>query len=340
MSTKANPAVIGGFVIGACLLAIIAVVIFGSGALFSKTEKFILYFEDSINGLEVGAPVKFKGVRIGQVTNIYIRFNQDDESPHVPVVIQIDVDRLRNTLGVDVDLDNEQEFEQQVKVQGLRGQLQQGSFVTGLLFIELDYYPNSGPAYFVQEPDPDTGLESFKEIPTISSGLTEVIKKITTTVDKISKIDFEAIGQKVNDILTRADDGLAQIQFKAINDKAVELLNNLDVLTEDPELKEVAKNLNVTLKDGRMFIKNLDGDVDALVADLRSTLKGARTTLTKIDSLADNLDNMIEPESPLRYQLEGSLGELSETLRSIRVLADYLERNPSSLLIGKQESND
>lgn len=336
MSKKANPAAIGVFVVGAVILAVVSVVIFGSGTLFTKTEKFILYFEDSINGLDVGAPVKFKGVRIGQVTDIRIRFNQNDESPHVPVFIQIDTDRLTNTLGVNVDLANDEIFRDQVEYQGLRGQLQQASFVTGMLFIELDYYPDSGPAYYVQQPKED-GEKEYKEIPTISSGLTEVIKKVTTMVDKISKIDFQGMGEKINDILVRVDDGIADIQFKAINDKAMELLNNLDEITEDPELKKVAGNLNTTLNEGQTFIKNLDKDVEVLVEDLRTTLKSARGTLNRIDGLTDNVNNMIEPESPLRYQLQDAFVELSDALRSIRVLADYLERNPSALLIGKQE---
>ncbi len=339
MSKKANPAAIGVFVVGAVILAVVSLVIFGSGSIFRKTEKFILYFEDSINGLEIGAPVKFKGVRIGQVTDIRIRFNQDDESPHVPVIIQIDIDRLQNNLGVDVDLSDEQVFQEQVDILGLRGKLQQASFVTGMLFIELDYDPNAGPAYYVQQPDPETGEYEYKEIPTVSSGLTEVIKKATTMVDKISRIDFQAIGQKANDILTRLDDGVAEIQFKTINEKTVALLDNLDSITADPEFKKLPGNLNTTLDDGRQFIAMLDKDVDAVVTDLKETLDGARGTLRRIDGLTDNLNSMLEPESPLRYQLEDSFSELAEAMRSIRVLADYLERNPSALLIGKQDDS-
>ncbi|MBC2595088.1 MCE family protein [Ruficoccus amylovorans] len=338
MSKKANPAAIGVFVVGAVILAVVSLVIFGSGTLFRKTETFLLYFQDSINGLEVGAPVKFKGVRIGQVTDIRIRFNQDDESPHVPVFIQIDIDRLQNSLGVDVDLSNDKIFEEQVDILGLRGKLQQASFVTGMLFIELDYDPNAGPAYFVQLKNEDDDYD-YKEIPTVSSGLTEVIKKVTGMVDKISKIDFQSIGEKANDILTRLDDGMAEIQFKEINDKAVALLDNLDSISGDPEFKKLPGNLNATLDDGRKFIATLDKSMDGVISDLKITLNGARSTLGQIDVVADNLNNMLEPESPLRYQLESSLSELSDALRSIRVLADYLERNPSALLIGKQNNS-
>ena len=339
MSKKANPAAIGVFVVGAVVLVVVSLVIFGSGSLFRKTENFILYFEDSINGLEVGAPVKFKGVRIGQVTNIFIRFNQDEKEPHVPVVIQIDIDRLQNSLGVDVNLDDDKVFQEQVDILGLRGQLQQASFVTGMLFIELDYDPNAGPAYYIQKPDAETGELEYKEIPTVSSGLTEVIKKVTGMVDRISKIDFLAIGEKTNDILTRIDDGVAEIQFKAINDKAVSLLDNLDAITSDPEFKNLPSNLNATLTDGRKFINTLDEDIDGVVTDLKDTLDGARDTLRKVNAISDNVNNMLEPESPLRYQLEDSLSEMAEAMRAIRILADYLERNPSSLLIGKQNDS-
>lgn len=113
MSQKASPTLIGVFIIAAIALAVVTVILFGSGRLFSKTEDFILYFEDSVNGLEVGAPVKFKGVRVGQVKRIAIRFDQDDDSPHVPVLIEIDIGRLHKPLGVDLDLADPEVFRQQ-----------------------------------------------------------------------------------------------------------------------------------------------------------------------------------------------------------------------------------
>ncbi|WOO42889.1 MlaD family protein [Rubellicoccus peritrichatus] len=339
MSKKANPAYIGIFVIGAIVLGVVAIMIFGSGQLFKKTETFVLYFEDSINGLDVGAPVKFKGVRIGQVTKIQIRFNQDDASPHVPVFIEIDIDRLKNTLNVDVDLDNPDVLRVQVEELGLRARLQQASFVTGMLFVELDYYPQTAPVFYVQQEDVKTGKKEYLEIPTVASGLTEVIKKVSIMVDQISKIDFGAIGRRVNDILTRLDDGLEDIEFKKINDKTVAVLDDLEKLLSDPEMKSLAANLNATLADGRSLITNLDGQIDPLVQEINLTAETARQTLDEFRLLAESANTMLQPDSPVRFQLETALREFAGASRSIRVLADYLERNPSALLSGKGDGS-
>lgn len=335
MSKKANPALIGAFVSGAVVLAVIAIMIFGSGRIFRDTERFILYFQDSINGLEVGAPVKFKGVRIGQVTNIYIRFNQDDTSPHVPVVIEIDTGRLSNTLGVEVDLGAPDVFKEQVEILGLRAQLQQASFVTGMLFVELDYYPDSATPFYIQQADHETGEKRFLEIPTVSTGFTEVIKKVSKMVDQISKIDFARIGDLTTDILVKVDDGLGSFDFPEINDKTVAVLTELNAFLNDPETKALSANLNLTLADGRTLINNLDAQLDPIMGKLSETTDAANKTLEEFQTVARSVNIMLEPDSPLRYEIDNALREFAGASRSIRILADYLERNPSALLTGK-----
>lgn len=338
MSKKANPAFIGIFVIGAIVLGVVAIMIFGSGQIFRKTETFVIYFEDSINGLDVGAPVKFKGVRIGQVTNIFIRFNQEDASPHVPVLIEIDVDRLQGPLGVkDVDLGDPKVFRQQVEVLGLRAQLQQASFVTGMLFVELDYYPDAGPVRYIQTKDPVTGEKRYLEIPTVASGLTEVIKKVSKAVDQISRMDFGGMGRRLNEILAKLDRGIGDIQFAAINKKTIHVLDDLEEMLADPQLRELAANVNTTLADGRNLINNLDGQVQPLSEQLQVTAKNADATLAEFESLAANANQLLEPDSTLQFQLQSALQEFAGASRSIRVLADYLERNPNALLSGKSE---
>ncbi len=339
MSKKANPAAIGIFVVGAVVLAIVSILLFGSGQFFRKTEQFILYFEDSINGLEVGAPVKFKGVRIGQVTRIYIRFNQNDQSPHVPVIIEIDIDRLKNNLGVDVDLSNSDVFHEQVENLGLRAQLQQSSFVTGLLFVELDYFKDAGKPHFVQINERANQEKKFLEIPTVASGLTEVIKKLSVAVDQISRIDFGSIGQKVQHILDKADKGLGDIQFRKINDKAVNVLSDLDSFLSDPHLKVLAKKLDLTLADGRKLINGLDAEIKPIALKLNKVTDTTNQTLVKYGDLATNLNHFISEDSPFRLQLDSTLQEFSGAARSIRILSDYLERNPSSLISGKKDTS-
>lgn len=336
MSKKANPAIIGSFVVTAIVLAVAAVFVFGSGNFFKKKAEFVLYFEDSVNGLAVGAPVKFKGVPIGQVTDIRIRFNQSEDSASIPVIIEIDLTRLNNSLGVKVDLDDPEVLRAQVN-DGLRATLQQASFVTGLLFVELNYVPDASQPVFHQVPGPDGNL-AYPEIPTLQSGLTEIIKKVSQMVNNISQINFAEMGRKLNDTLAKLDRGVGEIDFKALNDEAIEALRAIRVLAEDPQLKEAFANLNSTLDELQSLIGSLEGDAGALVTDVRKTLGDARGTLDNFSTLAANVDSLVAPDSPLRYELTSALSELAGAMRSLRVLADYLERNPDALLTGKQEN--
>lgn len=332
MSKKANPAIIGGFVLSAIVLMTAALIVFGSGSFLKKKAEFVLYFEDSVNGLATGAPVKFKGVPIGQVKEILIYYNQDPEDDSIPVIIEIDMDRLQNSLGVELDLADSNVLMEQINM-GLRAKLQQASFVTGLLFVELNYEQPVTPPEFHQS----TNLNNkYLEIPTLQSGLTEIIKKVSKMVNNISQIDFASMGRRLNDLLAKLDNGIGQMDFKGISDEAKATLTSIQELADNPDLKKAFANLDQTLLDLQGLINNLDGDMGVLVEDVRVTLKSARETLDGFSVLAADADDMLAPDSPLRYELTNALSEFAGAMRSLRVLADYLEQHPDSLLTGKQ----
>jgi paraquat-inducible protein B len=142
---RANPTLVGAFVIGAGILAVIAVAVFGSGRLFRETHPFVLYFQGSVNGLNPGAPVKFKGVEVGSVKRIMVRFEQTAGEVSIPVFIEVDADKLARA-GVQAEFTSE--AMQAAIEQGMRGRLEVQSLVTGLLFVNLDYFPGT-PARLV-----------------------------------------------------------------------------------------------------------------------------------------------------------------------------------------------
>ena len=142
MSHKANTTLIGAFVIGALVLAITALMLFGAGRFDAKKTQLALYFEDSINGLDIGSPVKFKGVTIGKVSQVLVRDKMQAEGDNaVPVIVELD-NKLLERRGIIDQLSAAREVEEGVR-KGLRGKLQQLSFITGQLYVELDYYPDT-----------------------------------------------------------------------------------------------------------------------------------------------------------------------------------------------------
>ena len=316
MSKQANKTLIGAFVVGAIALAVAGILIFGSGDFFSVRPIFVMFFEGSVNGLNVGAPVTFKGVKIGTVKEVNLTFDTDSMTMKIPVFVEIEPERI--TLE---SQNTRREPYKHVKTlieRGLRAKLQLQSMVTGLLMIELDFYPDK-PARLVGS---DT---RYPEIPTFSSGLDQMLKK----VEKLP------IDELVNN-LASAIQGINQ----AVNSpKLTESMNSVNVALKEisqiadkinEEIGPIATGVNTTVQDVKKLVQNLDNKVTVLSKDLNETIKESTANLK-------NLKQATAPDSPVNYQLATTLEELSAAARSLRQLTDMLERNPETLLRGKKD---
>lgn len=138
MSKNANKTLIGAFVVGAVFLLIIAILAFGSGTLFKRTNKYVLFFDGSIKGLSIGAPVVLRGVKIGAVKDIHLVYDLKIEDLAIPVIIEIESSRISN-LPKKLSIDD---YEELVKT-GLHAKLDIQSFITGQLMIALDFRENN-----------------------------------------------------------------------------------------------------------------------------------------------------------------------------------------------------
>jgi len=330
VSKKANPTLIGAFVVGAIVLVIGAVTILGSGMLFHKTYDFVLYFEGSVSGLREGAPVKYKGVEIGAVTKILLQLDEGAEANRIPVIIKLDADKISGR-GVGGDLADPAGLKAAID-RGLRGQLQTESIVTGVLFVALDLVPDS-PVKFVQPPG-----SRYQEIPTNSATLQKAQDILGQLLTKLDDIDFKALLTSVADAATDID-GLAK------NKDLLEAFAGVNQLVNKPELHAAIRSLDQTVvkisqaADGVQKVAgSLDRSVATLSADLKETLTGVRDVVKQIQVTVANVDGFVDSNSPSSYELTKALKELSGAARSLRLMADYLERNPRALLFGKPES--
>ena len=167
MSKPVSKTLIGVFVVGALALAVAAVMVFGSGKFLAKTIPAVMYFEGSVKGLSVGAPVVFRGVRVGSVTNVELIFDPKKLTFLIPVYIEIDPSKVKTTAKVKGNL----EYLQPLVERGLRAQLESQSFVTGQLMINIDFFPDTLPGLVGLDP-------RYAEIPTIASTLDQLSKDI------------------------------------------------------------------------------------------------------------------------------------------------------------------
>jgi paraquat-inducible protein B len=310
MAKQANRMMIGGFVVLALIILAVSLVVFGSGKFFKKTQKFVLYFDESVKGLDIGAPVLFKGVAIGSVTNITIISDPAKLEADIPVIIEIDLDKFHlREAGETVD--PQKNMPKLIKL-GLRARLGMQSLITGKLLIEVDAYP-----------DTPVNLKNinkdYVEIPTIPSTTSRLAQAL-------DKLNLEEIQNKLESALT-----------------------GIDNLFKNPDLTASIKSLKDTLQNARKFIARVDRHVDPLAKDAKKTFKDigklANDVDGRVDELATSLDKtlsaargVISEDAPLVVELENTLKEISAMSRSIRLLADYLEQHPETLIRGKKKS--
>lgn len=184
---KANKTVIGIFVVGALALFVIAIAVFGSGALFRQSDKYVIYFDKSVKGLSVGSPVICKGVKVGNVSAISLIYNPKTEDVIIPVIIDVSLSMVKGVPESFGYADYKALIDQ-----GLRGKLEIQNFVTAQLMISLDFYPDDKPKYygFIKKypelpalPTASDIFEAMNEIP-----IKEISKNLDETVSGINKL--------------------------------------------------------------------------------------------------------------------------------------------------------
>lgn len=317
---KINPTTIGFFTITTLALVVSAIIFLGSGNLFSKKDHFILFFDSSVNGLEQGSAVKFKGVTIGEVQEIMIRYNQPEASFHIPVIVEIDLDRLSAQTSRDLQLGDDEALFERIQA-GLRGRLQVQSYLTGRLFIELDYYPES-PAHLIQL------TPKLKEIPTIPSDQSKLWKNLEAALEKIGNIPFDTIGEHLDSVLTRLDDGIQHIDFKALNDNLLAASHAIDTVLNSEDVRTGIKNFSSAMG-------NLSTLAEDTRPEIKDTLAKAQQAMDSLRKTFDGAGSALQPNTNLRHEIDAMIREFTRAARSIRVFSDYLERNPNALLTGK-----
>jgi len=302
MSRRANPTWVGAFVLGAAVLAVLAVGLFGSGRLFREAHPFVLYFTGSVNGLDPGAPVKFKGVEVGSVQRIMVRFERTAGEVSIPVFIELDAEKLARA-GAQVEFTPD--AMRAAVEQGLRGRLESQSLVTGLLFVNLDYFPET-PAKLV-----GTG-DWPPEIPTLPTTIEQATQVAKEIVERLGEIDLEALVKS-----------------------ATETLDALRDLAGSKEARSAVASLDETLASLRDLSQSLDRTIGPLGESLRTTAQETQRLEEQLARTLGAVQQIVQPGSPLTQQLGVALQDVSAAARSVRALADSLERNPGAIVRGR-----
>ena len=353
MSKPANKTMIGLFVVGAIVLVVVAIGVLGSGKLFKESIPYVMVFEGSVKGLNVGAPVVFRGVKIGSVTSIRMRADYATKAMTILVYAdadpgQVEVVNMDQATAKAVNRQDRYANMKQLIARGLRAQLEMQSIVTGQLIIALDFYPDKPAVY--------TGVDkTVLEIPTIPTPLQEltkkleslpiedIFKKLDSALDGITKLvqapelkeSIVNLNATLKDAHTLVRDVDAQV--KPLSAGLSEALRDIQKLVKnvDAQVASLGTSLNETLGDGRKLIRNVDGSVESVKVNLEGTLSTATAALKEAEKLFQDLEVSARADSSVMYRLNETLREVQKAARSLGVLADYFERHPEALLRGK-----
>ena len=334
MSRKANPTLIGAFVLGALALAVMATLLLAGGSWFGERRQHVLYFEGAAQGLQVGSPVVFLGVKVGTVKQIQLGLDEQSRRFLVPVTIEVQPQVVRTRGGENVDLRDRATVRQLVE-RGLRARLRLQSLLTGQLYVDLDFHPDKPAVFAALDPE-------LSEIPTIRTTVQELTTKLEGfPMDKFLN-DVAAISGAVNKLMS------AQA-------------------TQD-----LPQRLDITLRHLQSLAARFDAqggpilnDVRGNLAEMQKALLAAQAALAKLDTAADRVAELAKPdsrmvagmtqasdelakaaaavrslseqESPTTQSLNAALKEIARAADALRLLAETLEQQPDAIWRGKRQ---
>jgi paraquat-inducible protein B len=360
MKRRASPVLIGAFVVAGLAVLTAVVIALAGGELFKRKERAVLHFSGSIYGLQVGAPVVFRGVRVGSVVGIEVLYDSQRSDFFIPVLIDLERDAIRGIESANgragrgarghgagsAGSGNEEPAPPvaQLVERGLRAQLSMQSLLTGLLYVDLDMRPDKAAS--VQNVQRGPWLDAI-EIPTTETA-------IQTLKNQLDGLDIRRIADDLSAIASSAR-----------------------ALVSGPELKQALADIEAIVASAKRVMTRLEKRIDPLANSAGSAMASVQSASQRLGAAADGLKAMsdsvgtasdrlaavVAPDSPLVQRLnqtaaelagtavalraaagedsrlmvstERTLADLSRAARALRELAETLENNPEALLRGK-----
>ncbi|MDD3180819.1 MAG: MlaD family protein [Opitutaceae bacterium] len=331
MITKFSPAAVGMFVVGALLLAMVAFLSFGGSNFFAKPSRFLVYFDESVSGLELGAAVKMRGVRLGRVANVSVRYDQERKSSRVVVTCEIDRIVLTDVEGRAIDLASPNELQNLID-RGMRARLNILG-ITGMLYIDLGLEdPRRYPA------DPRLMTQPLPVVPAIPSPISEVQQSIVEIVANIKQVDFAGLSQDLKTLLATTNRKVADLDVKTLAERVGRAADAVEAFASSPEAKQAFINLNAAIDETRAAVARIEAQAGPVSDELKKTLAEAQTALKSIDETVTTTRRFVAAQDGVGEEVTRTLRQLAEAAAAIERLADYLERNPNALVVGRKRT--
>ena len=270
---------------------------------YTKKVQFLLFFDASVRGLAVGAPVEFQGIKVGSVLDIQLEYDTEEASFRIPVLIEIEPERIgeRNS----TETISPYETLNSLVDRGLRASLQTGSLLTGALFVELSMHPDTAIKLSDEE-------LPFPELPTIAAA------------------NFASITKSIEEFMTKVD----RVKIDEIGEHLLATLQGTNKLFNSEQVQGSLEDLEASMKSFRSILQKVDE------SNLQEAIDAGHIALEKLDTTLTMTNRVLQPNSPLQYSVIKMTGELEETARAIRGLVEMLERNPQAFIFGKDTEEE
>ena len=321
------------FVLGALALGMIALLSFGGLSLFSRPQRFMVYFDESIHGLDLGSPVKLRGVRVGRVVDLAIHYDDTDTTNRSVVAVTCELNRnvITDAKGTQLRVTGPQDVQLLVD-RGLRAQLGVLGLATGLLFVELDFVD-------LKEYPPAEKVESAKYvvIPAMRGAFSEAQASINEILNNLKKVDFGGISKEFKTLLANANQKVTAFDPKGLGDKVGRAAEAVTALAESPDIKQALASLNEALGATRALLAKLDTQVMPVSDELKVTLTAAQNAMNSLEAAGAAARQFVQQQGPLGDELTVALRQIAEAAGALQNLANAIERNPSALIVGKKK---
>ena len=322
MKTKLSPILVGLFALGALALVVVGLLSFQSIHLFSKPGRFVAYFRESVQGLDVGSAVKLRGVRVGRVVAVRVRYNAKIRPAPVAVVGELDNNAITDEAGQTIQLTDRATF-QRLIAEGLRAKIDLAG-ITGLQFVELDFLdPREFPA------PPATRDSEYPVVPTVASEITALMANLSQIVSDLKLADFAGVSRELKLLLITTNHKVGELDLQKMVTQVTAAADSIATFAGSAEAKMAFANINKTAADVQGLVTRLDTQVEPVRTELVRTLHA-------FHDAAASIQKFLGPQSGLGEEAGRTLQQLTATARSLQELADFLERNPNALITGKK----
>ena len=317
-----KPAVVGAFILGALGVGILAILFFGGTRWFAKSSDVVVFFSESVAGLDVGAPVTFNGARIGSVKSVVIRVSVGTLTARIPVALEIDPAQVTwedGSLGT-----NTVDYGRLIKA-GLRAQLALQSLITGQLRVDLKFLPDT-PA------QPVGASGGLPEIPTVPSDLGQLRNELAGLhLQQLSESAQRALTALAR-VSDHVDAELGPVT-RDVHETVVAATQTLQTANEaihrmQPQASTALEDLDQLLTEARRQVAGRGAELSRALGTINRAAQEGETLLGSLNGLA-------QPRSAFRGDLEATMRDLAASASALREFAQFVERNPNALLTGR-----